>query len=115
MFENLMKAIDIYETCLGFDHPETAEAYSKMALAYQENGNFSAASPWIRRAFCTFFKAFGAEDQITLNTYEYLKAIERNIDSKIEQVPYEELPNVILELEKQNKAWVDSLQANQKY
>jgi hypothetical protein len=30
-----MKAIDIYEVCLGFDHPETADAYTKMGLAYQ--------------------------------------------------------------------------------
>lgn len=40
MFDNLMTAIQIYETCLGFDHPETGDAYSKMALAYQENGKF---------------------------------------------------------------------------
>jgi hypothetical protein len=31
-----MEAIDIYEGILGFDHPETADSYSKMALAYQE-------------------------------------------------------------------------------
>lgn len=35
LFGNLMKAIDIYEVCLGFDHPETADGYTKMALAYQ--------------------------------------------------------------------------------
>jgi len=40
MFDELMKAIDIYEVCLGFDHPETADAYGKMALAFQEAGNF---------------------------------------------------------------------------
>ena len=100
MFQNLMDAIDIYETCLGFDHPETADAYTKMALAYQESGNFIAASPWIRRAFCVFFKSFGPHDTITTNTYEYLKVIEINIDSKLDLVPYEELTTVIFELEK---------------
>ena len=62
LFQNLMNAIDIYEVCLGFDHPETADAYTKMALAYQENGNFHAASPWIRRGFSIFYKCFGAYD-----------------------------------------------------
>ena len=28
MFQNLMNAIDIYEVCLGFDHPETADTYT---------------------------------------------------------------------------------------
>ena len=65
MFTNLMNAINIYEILLGFDHPETGEAYTKMALAYQENGNFAAASPWIRRAFSIFYKVFGAHDEIT--------------------------------------------------
>jgi hypothetical protein len=31
-----MQAVDIYELVLGFDHPETADAYTKMAIAYQE-------------------------------------------------------------------------------
>jgi hypothetical protein len=31
-----MHAVEIYETVLGFDHPETADTYTKMALAYQE-------------------------------------------------------------------------------
>ena len=93
-------AVDIYETLLGFDHPETADAYTKMALAYQENGSFPAASPWIRRAFSVFYKTFGPHDPITLNCWEQLKAIETNIDSKLEQVAYEELPRVIFELEK---------------
>jgi len=96
----LANAIDIYETLLGFDHPETADTYTKMAFAYQENGSFAAASPWIRRAFCVFYKCFGPHDDITLNAWEYLKAIETNIDSKLDLVPYEDLPNVILDLER---------------
>jgi Tfp pilus assembly protein PilF len=65
-----MSAVEIYETILGFDHPETADAYTKMALAYQEQGSFSAASPWIRRAFTVFFKTFGPYDPITQSAYE---------------------------------------------
>lgn len=34
MFTHLMQATEIYETVLGFDHPETADTYAKMALAY---------------------------------------------------------------------------------
>lgn len=84
MYQNLNNAIDIYDTVLGLDHPETADAYTKMALAYQEQGNFKAAAPWIRRAFGVFYKCFGPYDEITLNTYEYLKSVEINIDSKLD-------------------------------
>lgn len=100
MYQNLMQGIEIYELMLGFDHPETADAYTKMALAYQEQGNFAASSPWIRRAFTIFYKCFGPHDDITLNVYEYLKSIEINIDSRLEQVSYEDLPQVIYEMEK---------------
>lgn len=102
-----MQAVDIYELVLGFDHPETADAYTKMAIAYQEQGNFSAASPWIRRAFTVFFKCFGPHDPITQSAYEQLKSIETNIDSKLDQVPFEELPLVIFEIEKQQKILAD--------
>ena len=100
IFEHLMSAIDIYEICLGFDHPDTADCYSKVALAYQEQGEFEAASPWIRRAFVTFYKVFGPDDPITLNTLEFFKTIEINIDSRLDQVPTSELSGVILDLEK---------------
>ena len=66
-----------------------------------EQGNSAAASPWIRRAFTVFYKAFGPHDPITQSVFETLKAIETNIDSKLDQVPYEELPLVIFEIEKQ--------------
>ena len=33
---------------LGYDHPETADAYTKLALAYQEAGRYAAAAPWMR-------------------------------------------------------------------
>jgi len=33
-FTYLSEAVNIYELCLGFDHPETADAYTKIALAY---------------------------------------------------------------------------------
>ena len=58
-FAYLAEVVSIYELNLGYDHPETADAYTKMALAYQEAGRYQAAAPWIRRAFCTFYKAFG--------------------------------------------------------
>jgi hypothetical protein len=28
VYANLMKAVDVFETVLGFDHPETADIYS---------------------------------------------------------------------------------------
>ncbi len=35
----MKEAIDIFETAVGVDHPDTAELYTKIALAYQEVGN----------------------------------------------------------------------------
>jgi len=96
-----MQAVDTYETVLGFDHPETADAYTKMALAYQEQGNFAGASPWIRRAFSVFYKSFGPHDAITQSAYEQLKIIEASVDSKLDQVPFDDLPHVIFEIERQ--------------
>ena len=34
MYSQLNSAIEIYQALLGFDHPETGDAYVKMALAY---------------------------------------------------------------------------------
>ena len=59
LFSYLAEVVAIHELNLGYDHPETADAYSKIALAYQEAGKYQAAAPWMRRAFCTFFKSFG--------------------------------------------------------
>jgi len=46
--------------------------YSKLSLAYFEAGKYLDASTWIRRAFITFYKTFGPNDEITLNSYETL-------------------------------------------
>ena len=55
---------------MGFDHPETADAYTKIAMAYKESGRYAAAAPWMRRAFAVFYKAFGPEDEVTRSSYE---------------------------------------------
>lgn len=39
-FTYLAEMVSIHELNLGFDHPETADAYSKIALAYQEAGRY---------------------------------------------------------------------------
>ena len=69
-FTYLAEAINCYELNLGFDHPETGDAYSKIAMAYKEVGRFVAASPWIRRAFTIFYKTFGPHDPLSQATYE---------------------------------------------
>jgi len=92
IFEKLLGAIEIYEYILGFDHPDTADMYSKLSLAYFEAGNYQEASNWIWRTFITFYKCFGAEDEITLNAYEMLRNIEAHVESGIDLIPYDELP-----------------------
>ena len=69
-FTYLAEVVSIHEVNLGFDHPETADAYSKIALAYQEVGRYQAAAPWMRRAFVTFFKSFGLWDDLTQSCYQ---------------------------------------------
>ena len=84
MFEKLLAAIEIYEFNLGFDNPDTADMYSKLSLAYYEAGRYDEASTWIWRAFITFYKTFGPNDEITLNSYETLRNIEAHIESGLE-------------------------------
>ena len=36
VFDYLLSAIDILDTALGVDHPETADLCNKLALAYKE-------------------------------------------------------------------------------
>mmetsp|Transcript_12626 Transcript_12626/g.17039 ORF Transcript_12626/g.17039 Transcript_12626/m.17039 type:complete len:109 (+) Transcript_12626:1027-1353(+) len=68
-FTYLAEVVSIHEINLGFDHPETADAYSKIALAYQEAGRYQAAAPWMRRSFVTFYKSFGPQDDLTQSSY----------------------------------------------
>ena len=98
-FTYLARAIEIYELLLGYDHPETADAYSKIGIAYQEAGRFEAACPWMRRAFVVFFKSFGSHDDITQATYRQLMSLEVILDTGLEKVPYEDLPKLIFDLE----------------
>eukprot|EP00744_Colponema_vietnamica_P001049 GILI01001788.1.p1 GENE.GILI01001788.1~~GILI01001788.1.p1 ORF type:complete len:1045 (+),score=336.05 GILI01001788.1:182-3316(+) len=102
-FEFLLRAADIIETVVGADHPETADIYTKIALATQELGCMEDASPWIRKAFCIFYKVLGGEHPITLQTWHYLKGIEVFMDSSLDQIPIEELVDAIhtLELEEE--------------
>lgn len=62
--------MSIYELNLGFDHPETADVYTKIGLAYKEVAQYSTASPWIRRAYVIFYKTFGPDESVTLATHE---------------------------------------------
>ena len=98
-FTYLAEVVSIHEIVLGFDHPETADAYSKIALAYQELGRFQAAAPWMRRAFVTFYKSFGASDELTQSVYAQMMAIETSIDSDLHRVPFDQLPSIIYQLE----------------
>ena len=57
----------------------------------------------MRRSFCVFSRIFGVEDQITIKTYDYLKAIEVFIDSGLENVPIEEMCDTIESMEFDNR------------
>ena len=70
VFTYLAELVTVCEVNLGFDHPETADAYTKIGLAYKESGRYAAAAPWMRRAFSTFYKAFGGHDDLTVACYE---------------------------------------------
>ena len=59
IFSFLTESLTCYEKSLGRDHPQTADAYSKIALAYVEAGQYDVASDWIRCAFKAFYGNFG--------------------------------------------------------
>lgn len=45
----MARAVDIYTTVLGIEHPDTAELMAQLALLYQERGYPMLAVPWIRK------------------------------------------------------------------
>jgi len=103
-FALLVEAVDILEFCLGFDHPETGEAYSRVGLACQESGNYQGASLWLRRAFCVFFKSLGPHDEVTQSVHQSMTQVDANLDNTdLVDVPYEQLPQAILTIERQNQ------------
>lgn len=79
--------MSILEICLGPMHPQTGDAYSKIAIAYVENGHFQAASPWMRRSFCVFGSAFGLDDELTQSAYHHMCKVEKALDSGLDKVP----------------------------
>ena len=99
MFTYLAEAVSLYEFKLGYDHPETADAYTKIALAYFEAGMFEASCPWLRRAFVIFSKTFGLTDDLTRATYDQLSQLERILDTGLDRVAYTDLPQLIFQLE----------------
>lgn len=50
----LARAVDIYTTVVGIQHPDTAELMAQLALLYQERGLSRCASPWIRKVSLIF-------------------------------------------------------------
>jgi hypothetical protein len=83
----LAESVSILEICLGPMHPQTGDAYSKIAIAYVENGHFQAASPWMRRSFCVFSSAFGLDDELTQSAYHHMCKVEKALDSGLDKVP----------------------------
>jgi hypothetical protein len=99
MFAYLYKAVEIMEMVVGVDHPETAEVYLKLALAYQESGIIEQASHWIRKSFCIFSTSFPITDEVVQFTHEYLKKIEIHMSSQLEEIPIERLKSEIEKIE----------------
>jgi hypothetical protein len=87
----LAKAVDITETLVGFNHPETGEMYRLMALVLQELNRARDASPWVRKAFVIFMAIFGKDHEMAKQLWRQLQSIELSIDSGLEQVPIEGL------------------------
>lgn len=102
VYKYLRMAIEIMEFCVGVDHPDTAELYTKLSLAYKDKGKIvrsnlcykvlilviqAEAYPWIKRAYCIFERIFGVNDEITIKSYDYVIATGLFLDPKIDKVP----------------------------
>ena len=97
----MAESVSLYEISLGPMHPQTGDAYSKIAIAYLESGHFQAASPWMRRSFCVFTAAFGFEDELTQSAYLQMCKVEKALDSGLDRVPIQNVAAVIQQLEEQ--------------
>jgi len=87
----LAKAVDITETLVGFNHPETGEMYRVYAVVLQELNRNRDASPWVRKAFVIFMTIFGKDSELTRQAWRLLQTIELSIDSGLENEPIESL------------------------
>ncbi len=88
VFTYLAESVSLYEISLGPTHPSTGDAYSKIAIAYVENGHFQAACPWMRRSFCVFSNSFGLEDELTQAAYLQMCKVEKALDTGLDRVPF---------------------------
>jgi len=95
VFDYLLSAIDILDTALGVDHPETADLCHKLALAYKEANIFEKGYSWIQRAFCSFTNIFGSNDEILIPIYDQVKSIGLYFDPDITKVPMEDMCSYI--------------------
>eukprot|EP00771_Trimastix_marina_P000058 gnl/Trimastix_PCT/1058.p1 GENE.gnl/Trimastix_PCT/1058~~gnl/Trimastix_PCT/1058.p1 ORF type:complete len:1404 (-),score=522.83 gnl/Trimastix_PCT/1058:348-4559(-) len=100
--QHARRAVDIVETVLGVQHPDVAAMAAQLAMLYQEQGRPHEASPWIRKAFVVLYSIFGTEGEAgraTQDVFKTLQAIETSVDSGLEQVPIDLLPQRIEQLE----------------
>lgn len=95
----LGRAVEIYETVLGVQHPECAELSQQLALCYQEVGLTVKAAPCIRKSFVVFAAVFGVEHPVTRDAHKVLQSIEVATDSGLGSIPIGELSKRIEAME----------------
>jgi tetratricopeptide (TPR) repeat protein len=69
------RALAIYETILGSDHPSTATSLNNLALLYNNQGDFAAAEPLYKRAIVIREKTQGPEHPALATSLNNLAAL----------------------------------------
>ena len=73
------KALAVYETVLGRDHPSTATTYHNIGTNYYEQGNFAEALQWLNRAEAVRMRVLGPDHPYTKNTQEWIDAAKQEL------------------------------------
>ena len=75
----LQKALSIYQTVLGENHPDTATSYNNLAMLYRGQGRYEEAEPLLQKALSIYQTVLGENhpDTATATSYNNLAMLYR--------------------------------------
>ena len=96
MLYYLKKSAEMYEVLCSSEHPMTAEAYSKVALWYQDRSMLKECTDWMRKAYCVFYSTCGVDEKITEESFTFLAKLENNLGTKFKRKNMHQLADALI-------------------
>ncbi len=90
-----LRALGIYETALGPEHPDVATSINNMAALYHSQGKYAEAEPLYQRALAITEKALGPEHPDVATTLENYADLLRKLERDAEAEEMEERAKAI--------------------